>query len=297
MAKRGRPALQLSASERLERRRAQLARSQRKSRARRRSPHQCASPSETSSSSSEDPTTIMAAPTSGTRQELSVAAPDMNPQPPESHRDNFSWMEAVFDNSPASPALNILERSEAHCLSRVLEAAEHEHQTPLELDTTDPPVFLPNLDDSGYPSCSMRPGSDSVFPAVLDNGFCTPSTCSSAEEATLLPWLVPEGNSPDSLLYPETVLDPSFTTIQSENHRLSPEQKHQTTQEPHTGNLLSENWASSPLIPSPDSFAIDAPLLDGQEWNTILQPTALPSIVPRGFHDCRTVRVILTFAV
>ncbi|RSM07701.1 hypothetical protein CDV31_008481 [Fusarium ambrosium] len=242
----------------------------------------------------------MPTPTSSTWQELGVTPPDMNPQPPESHRDNFSWMEAVFDNSPASPDLNILERSEAHCLSRILEAAEYEYYAPLELDTTDPSAFLPNLDDCGYPSCSILPGSDSVFPAVFSDSFCTSvgtNTSTSAKEATLLPWLVPEGNSPDSLLYPETALGPSFTTIQGENHDLSPDQSHQTTQASHTGNLTSDNWTSSPFIPPLDSFVMDAPLLDGQEWDAIPQLTAHPFTIRRGFNDCRLVQLILTFSV
>ncbi|RSL89740.1 hypothetical protein CEP51_001087 [Fusarium floridanum] len=237
------------------------------------------------------------APTSGTRQQLGVASPDPNPQPPESHRDNFSWTEAVFDNSPASPDFNILERSEAHCLSRILEAAEYEHQTPLDLDTMDPSVFLPNLDDS---SCSMLPGSDSVFPAVFDDSFCTSvstSTSTGTKEATLLSWLVPQGNSPDSLLYPETVLNISFTTLRDETHYISLDQSHQPTQGSHTGNLPSDNWASSPLILPPDSFAIDAPSLDGQEWDAIPRLTAHPFTIRRGFNDCRTVQLILTFAV
>ncbi|RSL60698.1 hypothetical protein CEP53_005379 [Fusarium sp. AF-6] len=237
----------------------------------------------------------MATPTSSTRQQLGVASPELNPQPPESHRDNFSWMEAVFDNSPASPNLNILERSEAHCLNRILEAAEYEYRAPLEPDTTDPSVFRPNLDNSEDPSCSILPGSDSAY---LDNSFCTPiSTCTSAAEATLLPWLAPEGNSPDSLLYPETVLDSSFTTIQGENHYFSLEQNHQTTQGPNMGSLLSNTWTSSPFIPPPDSFAMDAPLLDGQEWDAIPHVTAHPFTIRRGFDDWRTVQLILTFAV
>ncbi|WAO96685.1 Hypothetical protein NCS54_01436700 [Fusarium falciforme] len=228
----------------------------------------------------------------------------MNQQPPESHRDDFSWTEAVLDNSPASPDLNILERSEAHCLSRVLEAAEYEHRTPLELDATDDSVFLPDLDDYGDPSatastpgCSLL-GSDSVFPAMLDSSSCTPATsCTSAEEATFLPWLVPEGNHLNSLLYPEMVLDPSFTAIQGENHHISPEQSHYTTEGSHVGDLINDNWASSPFIPSSDSFALDALLSDRQEWDTILQPTAYPLTMRRGFDNYRTVRLILTFAV
>jgi hypothetical protein len=247
---------------------------------------------------SEDPTTGIAAPTAGTWQQPGAESPAMNPQPPESHRDDFSWTEAVLDNSPASPDLTILERSEAHPLSRVLESPEYECHTPLELDTADPSVFLPNLDDSEYPSCSMLPGSDSVFPAMLDNSFCTSvSTSTNAKEATLLPWLVPEGNPPNSLPYPETGLDPPFTTTQGENHHISPEQSYHTAQGSHRGDLISDNWVSSPFIPSSGSFALDAPLWEGQEWDTILQSTARPFAMRRGFDDCRTVRLILTFAV
>ena len=248
--------------------------------------------------------TSIAPPIASTWQQPGAESLAINPQPPESHRDDFSWTEAVLDNSPASPDLNILERSEAHPLSRVLEAAQYEHHTPLELDATDDSVFLPNLDDYGdslattsTPGCSLL-GSDSVFPDMLNNSSCTPVTpCTSAKEAALLPWSVPGGNLPDSLLYPMPVLDPSFTATEGEYNHFGPEHSYQTTQESHTGNLISDDRAAQAPIPTSDGLAIDVGLSSGQEWDTILQPTAYPLTMRRGFDDCRTVRLILTFTV
>lgn len=305
MAKRGRPTLQLTAGERLERRRAQLTRSQRKSRARRRdtggcccasflpiSPRQCVPP--------QDSTAIMAAPTSSAWQQLGFERLDMNPQPPESHRDNFSRMEAEFDNSPASPDLNILERSESHVLSRVLESAEHESHAPIGLDTIDPSVFLPNSDSCGCPlaaektpNCGMLPGSDSICPAMLDTSFCAPtSTFTSAQGATLFPLLLPEEDLPDSLLYTMPVLDPSFNASQGENDHISPEHNHWTMQESLTDDLVRDDWASPTLVSLSDGLALDAGLSDGYELETTMHP-----FKQKGLDDCRTVQLFSTFAV
>lgn len=240
-----------------------------------------------------------------TWQQSGVECPAMDAQPLEPHRDDFSWAEAVLDNSPASPNLSILERSEAHPFSRILEAAEYEHHTPLELDTVDPLVFLLNSDDDGYPSptedtssCSTLPGSDSESPAMPPSSFCTPiSTCMSIEEATLSPWLIPEGNLPEPFLHPMPVLDPSFTNNKGEYDHFGPEYSYQARQESHTGDLLSDYWAALAPTPTSHSLAIDARLSSRPEWDTILQPTAYPFTIPRGFDDGRTVRLILAFTV
>ncbi|KAM5384665.1 hypothetical protein ACJZ2D_001410 [Fusarium nematophilum] len=313
MVKRGRPALSLTPDERLERRRNQFLRSQRKTRARRRGmqSHHCEDPKQYGNCPPQPyltPATMATAPTVWEGPGHETSSHDVGD---ELHLNTACFVEAVSNNSPASHTTNTKMRSDAHSLYRREGASpECEYpEYPVLRDASDLHASLcfpsHHLNDFAHPtptpsptswSCVMPQDAESLSSSLSSPGIRTPvdswtrASGSSLPPATLLE-MDQHYTFPDPMAVSHPLPGASHTHYDATawtSFNL------QSALGPDISNLGSNTWASPISLMSSDGFAVGTDLLDGKNLDVILQPSAHTMRISSGSAsnlNCPTIRL------